>query len=180
NVPHAGYNPRSVVVDLMALHAGYNPGSATITANSTSNEDFSGPNSRKVIYMTGQHATDQRIRLDLREKVKRETKTITNLDAEQEPVLHEIEYQLLNNYSEQEDFEKWEPKLPKDYKEIIQMSKCPEIYSTIKKEDLYSIFSKGILLQQDKVVLSFHGDGERNEMVSAGYSVCLSSIVTIE
>ncbi|GJY21903.1 kinase-like domain, phloem protein 2-like protein [Tanacetum coccineum] len=47
------------------------------------------------------------------------------------------------------------------------MSKCPERYSTIKKEDLYNIFSKGILLQQDKVLLSFHSDRERNEMVSA-------------
>ena len=54
----------------------------------------------------------------------------------------------------QEDYDIWESKLPKDYKEIIQMSKCPEIYSTIKKEDLYNLFSKGILLQQDKVVTS--------------------------
>ncbi|GJW17080.1 kinase-like domain, phloem protein 2-like protein [Tanacetum coccineum] len=66
-----------------------------------------------------------------------------------------------------EDYEKWEPKLPKDYKEIFQMSKCPDDYSTIKKEDLYNIFSKGILLKQDKVLLSFHGNGERNKMVSA-------------
>ena len=54
----------------------------------------------------------------------------------------------------QVDFEIWEPKLPKDYKEIIQMSKCPEDYSTIKKEDLYNIFSEGILLQEGKVVIS--------------------------
>ncbi|GJV56059.1 kinase-like domain, phloem protein 2-like protein [Tanacetum coccineum] len=53
--------------------------------------------------------------------------------------------------NEVEDYEKWEPKLPKDYKEIIQMSKCPNDYSTIKKEDLYNIFLKGILIQQDKV-----------------------------
>ncbi|GKD81789.1 kinase-like domain, phloem protein 2-like protein, partial [Tanacetum coccineum] len=66
-----------------------------------------------------------------------------------------------------EDYEIWEPKLPKDYKEIIQMSKCPEKYSIIKKEDLYNIFSEGILLQQDKVLLSFVGNGERFEMVSA-------------
>lgn len=44
--------------------------------------------------------------------------------------------------------------MPPDYKEIIRMSKCPEMYSTIKKEDLYYIFSKGILLQQDSVVIS--------------------------
>ncbi|GKE04981.1 kinase-like domain, phloem protein 2-like protein [Tanacetum coccineum] len=68
---------------------------------------------------------------------------------------------------EMEDNEIWEPKLPNDYKEIIEMSKCPEDYSTIKKEDLYSIFSKGILLQEDKVLLSFDGIGKRNEMVSA-------------
>ncbi|GJV59328.1 kinase-like domain, phloem protein 2-like protein, partial [Tanacetum coccineum] len=66
-----------------------------------------------------------------------------------------------------EDYETWDPKLPKDYKEIIQMSKIPENYSVIKKEDLYHIFSEGILLQQDKVLLSFVGNGERNEMVSA-------------
>ncbi|GKC49917.1 kinase-like domain, phloem protein 2-like protein, partial [Tanacetum coccineum] len=64
------------------------------------------------------------------------------------------------------DYEKWEPKLPKDYKEIIQMSKCPEIYSTRKKEELYNTFTKGIL-QQDKVLLSFDADGERNKLVSA-------------
>nr|GEV63581.1 protein kinase-like domain, phloem protein 2-like protein [Tanacetum cinerariifolium] len=52
-----------------------------------------------------------------------------------------------------EDYEIWEPKLPKDYKEITQMSKCPEMYSTIKKEELYNTFSKGILLQQDKVYM---------------------------
>ncbi|GJR80796.1 kinase-like domain, phloem protein 2-like protein [Tanacetum coccineum] len=67
----------------------------------------------------------------------------------------------------QEDHELWESKLPRDYKEIIQMSKCPEIYATIKKEELYSNFSKGILLQQDKVWLSCDNNGERNEMVSA-------------
>ncbi|GJT68607.1 kinase-like domain, phloem protein 2-like protein, partial [Tanacetum coccineum] len=83
------------------------------------------------------------------------------------PTAHEVVIQLKKSWQFQEDYEKWEPKLPKDYKEIIQMSKCLEIYSTIKKEDLYNIFSKGILLQQDKVLLSFDGDRERNEMVSA-------------
>ncbi|GJS43572.1 kinase-like domain, phloem protein 2-like protein [Tanacetum coccineum] len=86
---------------------------------------------------------------------------------ERRPTAHEVIIQLRKALEFHEDFEKWEPKLPTDYNEIIQMSKCPEIYSTIKKEDLYNIFSKGILLQQDKVLLSFDGDGERNEMVSA-------------
>ncbi|GKD81486.1 kinase-like domain, phloem protein 2-like protein, partial [Tanacetum coccineum] len=86
---------------------------------------------------------------------------------ERRPTAHEVVIQLKKALEFQEDYYVWEPKLPKDYKEIIQMSKCPDDYSTIKKEDLYNIFSKGILLQQDKVLLSFDGDGERNEMVSA-------------
>ncbi|GJW52442.1 kinase-like domain, phloem protein 2-like protein [Tanacetum coccineum] len=86
---------------------------------------------------------------------------------ERRPTAAEVVIQLKKSLEIQEDYEKWEPKLPKDYKDIIQMSKCPEIYSTIKKEDIYNIFSKGILLQQDNVLLSFNGNGERNEMVSA-------------
>ncbi|GJV22164.1 kinase-like domain, phloem protein 2-like protein [Tanacetum coccineum] len=86
---------------------------------------------------------------------------------ERRPTADEVVIQLKKALKFQEDYEKWEPKLAKDYKEIIQMSKCPEIYSTKKKEELYNIFSKGILLQQDKVLLSFVSNGERNEMVSA-------------
>ncbi|GJV32649.1 kinase-like domain, phloem protein 2-like protein [Tanacetum coccineum] len=70
---------------------------------------------------------------------------------ERRPTASEVILQLKKALEFQEDYEIWEPKLAKDYKEIIQMSKCPEDYSTIKKEDLYNIFSKGILLQQDKV-----------------------------
>ncbi|GJU29595.1 kinase-like domain, phloem protein 2-like protein, partial [Tanacetum coccineum] len=86
---------------------------------------------------------------------------------ERRPTAHEVVIELKEALEIQEDHELWEPKLPKDYKEIIKMSRCPEIYSTKKKEELYNIFSKGILLQQDKVLLSFDGKGERNEMVSA-------------
>ncbi|PWA95111.1 DNA mismatch repair protein family [Artemisia annua] len=59
-----------------------------------------------ILAVIDQHAADERIRLeDLREKVlSGETKT-TYLDAEQELVLPEIGYQLLNNYSEQ--IQKW-------------------------------------------------------------------------
>nr|GEW74155.1 protein kinase-like domain, phloem protein 2-like protein [Tanacetum cinerariifolium] len=85
---------------------------------------------------------------------------------ESRPTADEVIIQLKKALEFQEDYEKWEPKLPKDYKEIIKMSKCPEIYSTKKKEELYNIFCKGILLQQDKVMLSFVGNGDRNEMVS--------------
>ncbi|GKD74868.1 kinase-like domain, phloem protein 2-like protein, partial [Tanacetum coccineum] len=86
---------------------------------------------------------------------------------ERRPTASEVIIQLKKALEFQEDYKIWEPKLPNDYKEIIQMSKCPEDYSALKKEDLYNIFSKGILLQQEKVLLSFEGNGERNEMVSA-------------
>ncbi|KAJ0516733.1 hypothetical protein HanHA89_Chr11g0417101 [Helianthus annuus] len=67
----------------------------------------------------------------------------------------------------QEDYEIWGPKFPKDYEEIIKLSKSSELYSTAKKKDLYNMFSKGILLQDDKVWFSLGGNGERNEMISA-------------
>ncbi|GKD33925.1 hypothetical protein Tco_1249434, partial [Tanacetum coccineum] len=86
---------------------------------------------------------------------------------ERRPTTHEVVIQLKKALEFQEDYEKWDTKLPTDYKEIIQMSKCPDIYSAKKKEELYDIFSKGIILQQDKVLLSFDGNGGRNEMVSA-------------
>ncbi|GJS95370.1 kinase-like domain, phloem protein 2-like protein [Tanacetum coccineum] len=91
-----------------------------------------------------------------------------NEERSQRPNIDEIVTRLEKalDYQNAEDYEKWEPKLPKDYKEIIQMSKCPDDYSTIKKEDLYNIFSKGFSFT-DKVLLSFDGDRERNELVSA-------------
>ncbi|GJW55298.1 kinase-like domain, phloem protein 2-like protein [Tanacetum coccineum] len=78
---------------------------------------------------------------------------------EKRPTAHEVVIQLKKALEFHEDFEKWEPKLPTDYKEIIKMSKCPEIYSTKKKEELYNIFSKGLLLQQDKVRQCFPTKG---------------------
>ncbi|PWA46625.1 protein kinase-like domain, Phloem protein 2-like protein [Artemisia annua] len=96
-----------------------------------------------------------------------EWKSLPESRRERQPTANEVVIQLKKALEFQENYEKWEPKLPTDYKEIIQMSKCPEIYYTKKKEELYNIFCKGILLQQDKVLLSFVGNGERNEMVSA-------------
>nr|XP_043616825.1 uncharacterized protein LOC122588719 isoform X1 [Erigeron canadensis] len=90
------------------------------------------------------------------------------LDPEREnrPTAIEVIVQLTHALEFQVNHEMWEPRLPKDYQSIIQLSMSPESYSTIKKEDLYNIFSNGILLQHEKV-LSFRGNGERNEMISA-------------
>ncbi|KAK6924577.1 MutL, C-terminal, dimerization [Dillenia turbinata] len=56
-----------------------------------------------VLAIIDQHAADERIRLEeLRQKVlSGEMKTITHLNTEQELVLPEIGYQLLQNYAEQ-------------------------------------------------------------------------------
>ncbi|GJV68526.1 kinase-like domain, phloem protein 2-like protein [Tanacetum coccineum] len=89
-------------------------------------------------------------------------------DRTSRPTAKEVLQQLKKAMEFQEEYEIWQPKLPKDYKEIIQMSKSPEIYSTKNNEDLYHIFSKGILLPKDKVLFSLANDkGEINEMISA-------------
>ncbi|GJQ97308.1 kinase-like domain, phloem protein 2-like protein [Tanacetum coccineum] len=86
---------------------------------------------------------------------------------EKRPTAGEVVIQLKKALEIHEDYEIWEPKLPKDYQEIILMSKCSEIYSTKLKEEIYNTFSKGILIQQEKVLLSFDGDGDRNKLASA-------------
>ncbi|KAL8214579.1 hypothetical protein R6Q57_004028 [Mikania cordata] len=87
---------------------------------------------------------------------------------EDRPSASDVVKQLTNALKFQEDYDVWEPKLPKDYKEIIQMSKNLEINNSMEsKKDLYDMFSKGILLQNDKVLFSFGPNGERNEMISA-------------
>ncbi|XP_024984270.1 uncharacterized protein LOC112520203 [Cynara cardunculus var. scolymus] len=88
-------------------------------------------------------------------------------DREKRPTAREVILQLEKALEFQEDYEVWEPKLPADYKQIIQMSKSSEIYSDKMKKDIYDMFSQGILVQEGKVWFSFHGHGERNELISA-------------
>ncbi|XP_076950118.1 uncharacterized protein LOC143622997 [Bidens hawaiensis] len=84
------------------------------------------------------------------------------------PWTNDIIVQLKKALEFQEDYEIWEPKLPIDYKEIILMSKAPEIeiYDN-KMKEMFDMFSKGILLQDGKVWFSVGTNGERNEMISA-------------
>ncbi|KAJ0690857.1 putative protein kinase RLK-Pelle-LRR-I-1 family [Helianthus annuus] len=90
-------------------------------------------------------------------------------EREKRPKASEVVLQLKKALEFQEDIEIWEAKLPKDYKEIIHMSKTAEIYSNLSNKDLCEMFSKGILLQNGKTCLSVkvNGDGERSETVSA-------------
>ncbi|GJX71148.1 kinase-like domain, phloem protein 2-like protein [Tanacetum coccineum] len=96
-------------------------------------------------------------------------------EREKRPTISEVIVSLKKALEFQEEYETWEPKLPEDYKEIIQMSISPEIYSNKKKEDVYNMFSKGILLQQGKVSVSIGDNGDINEMTSArnfSYTKC--------
>ncbi|KAL8199927.1 hypothetical protein R6Q57_013495 [Mikania cordata] len=68
----------------------------------------------------------------------------------------------------QEDYEKWERRLPVDYKNIIQISETPELCQSIeRRRDLYNMFLKGILLHDGKMWFSLAANGERNVMISA-------------
>ncbi|KAI3737963.1 hypothetical protein L2E82_27981 [Cichorium intybus] len=88
-------------------------------------------------------------------------------ERQKRPTAAHVLMQLKKALEFQEDHEMWEPKLPKDYKELILMSKTPEVYSMAKKEDIYNMFFKGILLGDGKVWFSVGSNGERNEMISA-------------
>ncbi|KAD3337416.1 hypothetical protein E3N88_32936 [Mikania micrantha] len=88
-------------------------------------------------------------------------------DKLKRPAMNELISQLKKALEFQEDVEIWEAKLPKDYKEIVGMSKTPEIYYNLSNKNLYETFSKGILLQKGKVCFSVSNNGNRNERVSA-------------
>nr|XP_043633089.1 uncharacterized protein LOC122604267 [Erigeron canadensis] len=77
-----------------------------------------------------------------------------NDKREERPMAGDVVLQLKRALDVQEDYEIWEAELPKDYKEIVQMSETPEIYSTMKRKDLYDMLSKGILIADGKVVLT--------------------------
>nr|XP_043611742.1 uncharacterized protein LOC122583401 [Erigeron canadensis] len=67
----------------------------------------------------------------------------------------------------QEDFEIWKTKLPKDYKEILEMSKVSSNYSDKSNKELYDMLKNGILIQENNVWFSLGENGEGNEMISA-------------
>ncbi|XP_023761497.1 uncharacterized protein LOC111909940 isoform X1 [Lactuca sativa] len=86
---------------------------------------------------------------------------------EDRPMAAQVLMQLKKALEFQEDYEMWEPKLPKDYKEIILMSKNSNVYSMSKKEDIYNMLLKGILIQEGNVWFSIGSNGKRDELISA-------------
>ncbi|KAJ0860829.1 putative protein kinase RLK-Pelle-CR4L family [Helianthus annuus] len=87
--------------------------------------------------------------------------------SEVRPMAHEVVIQLKKALDAQKDYEKWEAQVPERYKEIIRMSKTPEMYSKAKRKDLIDAFSKGILIEEGKVLFSLGSNEENNEMLSA-------------
>ncbi|GJT80447.1 kinase-like domain, phloem protein 2-like protein [Tanacetum coccineum] len=79
----------------------------------------------------------------------------------------EMVIQLKEALEFQEDKEIWEPMLPRNYREIIDMSKTPGIYSINKKKDLYRMLSDAVFLQGGKVWFSLSKTGKGNAMISA-------------
>ncbi|KAJ0519620.1 putative protein kinase RLK-Pelle-CrRLK1L-1 family [Helianthus annuus] len=88
-------------------------------------------------------------------------------DADKRPKAGDVVIQLKKALEIQEDFEIWEPKLPRDYKEIMGLSQIPEIYHTKQKKDIYEKLSGGILLPKEKVWFILSDSGESNKMISA-------------
>ncbi|KAL7600060.1 hypothetical protein Lser_V15G21996 [Lactuca serriola] len=86
-------------------------------------------------------------------------------EHEDRPTMAKVVEELEKAFNCQDEWE-WEQHLPTDYKKIIQMSKYP-VPSTISKKDLHSLFSSGILLNNEKVWFSISMDGSRNEMIPA-------------
>ncbi|XP_052620150.1 uncharacterized protein LOC111907996 isoform X2 [Lactuca sativa] len=80
------------------------------------------------------------------------------------PTMTKVVEELEKALDCQDEWE-WEQKLPTDYKEIIQMSKRP-VASTIRKKDIHSLLTSGMLLHNEKW-FSITMDGARNEMASA-------------
>ncbi|XP_076895132.1 uncharacterized protein LOC143547637 [Bidens hawaiensis] len=85
-------------------------------------------------------------------------------DDHMRPQASEVVIQLKKALEFQEDSEIWEPKLPRDYKEIIRLSGTSEIYN---KKDIYVKLSEGIHLPKDKVWFKLSDNGELNKMISA-------------
>ncbi|KAK9079891.1 hypothetical protein SSX86_001564 [Deinandra increscens subsp. villosa] len=75
-----------------------------------------------------------------------------HVERKKRPTTSDVVLQLKKALEFQEDHEIWEPKLPTHYEEITDMLKPPEKYTNIRKKDLYEMFSKGILFQDDKLV----------------------------
>ncbi|XP_071719546.1 uncharacterized protein [Rutidosis leptorrhynchoides] len=89
-------------------------------------------------------------------------------EREKRPTALKVLQQLKKALELQEDYEIWEPQLPKGYKKIIKRSKSSGLDANHEsKKDIYNTLIKGILLEDDKTWFSLGVNGGKNEMISA-------------
>ncbi|KAK1437471.1 hypothetical protein QVD17_03262 [Tagetes erecta] len=75
-------------------------------------------------------------------------------NREERPTAGDVLVQLQQALEFQEACEIRKAKLDRTYEEMLnEFSRSPEIYSTMRKKDIYNILSKGILLEDDKLVV---------------------------
>ncbi|KAK1437473.1 hypothetical protein QVD17_03264 [Tagetes erecta] len=73
---------------------------------------------------------------------------------EERPTASDVVVQLQQALEFQEAYELRKAKLDRTYEEMLrEFSRYPEIYSTMWKKDIYNILSKGILLEDDKLLV---------------------------
>ncbi|KAK9057882.1 hypothetical protein SSX86_022721 [Deinandra increscens subsp. villosa] len=135
-------------------------------------EDYTRPIGPLAKHYYRQEKLDEMVFKDIKEQSVQQSLTIFTHIAYQ--CLHEDEYkrpeagevviQLKKALELQEDFEIWEPKLPTYYKEIMRLSKTPEVY---QKKDIYEKLSNGTLLPKEKMWFILSDNGEANKMISA-------------
>ncbi|XP_071739325.1 uncharacterized protein [Rutidosis leptorrhynchoides] len=87
-------------------------------------------------------------------------------DGDERPEAAEVVKQLKEALEFQEEDEIWEPQLPRNYREIIAMLDSPEIYTSMRKKELYNLLSEGIFIQKEKVWLSLSSTGQVNTFIS--------------
>ncbi|XP_071700553.1 uncharacterized protein [Rutidosis leptorrhynchoides] len=95
------------------------------------------------------------------------TKCLYN-EANSRPFALDVVIELHKALAIHEDEKIWKFMLPGNYKDIIKLSKTPEIYSDKTYQELYGMFVEGVLIQEDKLLLSISNiPGEMNIMVSS-------------
>ncbi|KAI7750131.1 hypothetical protein M8C21_010216, partial [Ambrosia artemisiifolia] len=87
-----------------------------------------------------------------------------NDKGDERPDADEVVRQLKKAAEFQEDFDVWEPKLPRDYEEILRLL---DMDKNTKKKDIYNKLCKGVLLEDREMCLSLGSNGEKHYMISA-------------
>ncbi|GJW16917.1 kinase-like domain, phloem protein 2-like protein [Tanacetum coccineum] len=83
------------------------------------------------------------------------------------PTASDVLIQLNKALEFQVEIEIWEPKVPRDFGNLIRMTYSPEIYYGMSNKDICISLHKGLLLRENRVWFSLGTDGRRVELISA-------------